>query len=992
MAVSDQQGAFQFGDLPDGIWSLEVEKTGFMPEKKEVAVGAGLPGPAFELKILPLDRIATAPPLAAPAASEPAAATPKPAGAAAVPAVANPKPAGDGSQPTVDAATAFQRTDLNPSGNAPDLSAEAEPEITGELTQRAADGFLINGSAMNAAASPFGLSPSFGNFRRIGGHLYTGAISFVDTNSALDAANYSLTGQRTPKPPFNDTTGTFSFGGPLRIPHLFERNGPQFTMNYSRAESRSSRVQTSLMPDPAERTGDFSQALYAGMPVTICDPTDGNPFPGNVIPPLRISQQALALMQYYPAPNFSSGIYNYQIPLIGNTHTDNLNARLSKNFASKNLISGLLAVSDTRSDTDSQFNFLDRTRSLGINSTLSYRRTFTPRFFGTLTYQFSRQSNQLFPFFADRQNVSGQASISGNNQSPLNWGPPALQFNQSSFAGLSDGTASVTHNQTSAISYTSSWNRNRHNVSFGGDYRWQQFNRISQSNPRGTFTFTGGATAQVSNGVPAAGTGFDFADFLLGIPDASAIAFGNADKYFRAKQSDLFIQDDWRVGPGLSLNLGVRWEYTSPITEKYNRLVNLDIAPGFTAIAPVVANRASGPKGPITGLSYPDSLIRPDYREIEPRLAFAWRPSPNSSMVVRGGYGVSYNTQAYQQFANLMAQQSPLSTSLNVANTAANPLTLASGFYAPPNVFTNTAAIDPNFRIGYAQVWNLIVQRDLPAAVQIVATYTGTKGTRQLQAFAPNTYPAGTTNPCPSCLSGYTYYTSNGNSTREAGILQLRRRLHNGFQAQVQYTYSKSIDDATAPVAQNWLNLSGERGRSNFDQRNLAHITLQYTSGMGVGGGTLVGGWRGRLVKDWTLAASTNFGSGLPLTPIYSQLIPGTGIPGNLRASYTGAPLYEAPEGYFLNPAAVAAPAPGQWGNAGRNSMTGPGQFSMGASLSRAFRLTDRFTLNLRVEANNPLNHPVVTQLNTTVTNPLFGLPLGVNAMRTVSTNLRLTF
>ena len=136
----------------------------------------------------------------------------------------------------------------------------------------------------------------------------------------------------------------------------------------------------------------------------------------------------------------------------------------------------------------------------------------------------------------------------------------------------------------------------------------------------------------------------------------------------------------------------------------------------------------------------------------------------------------------------------------------------------------------------------------------------------------------------------------------------IRRRLHNGFQAQVQYTYSKSIDDATTPVAQNWLNLSGERGRSNLDQRNLAHITLQYTSGMGVGGGTLVGGWRGRLVKDWTLAASTNFGSGLPLTPIYSQLIPGTGIPGNLRASYTGAPLYEAPEGYFLNPAAVAVP------------------------------------------------------------------------------------
>jgi hypothetical protein len=281
----------------------------------------------------------------------------------------------------------------------------------------------------------------------------------------------------------------------------------------------------------------------------------------------------------------------------------------------------------------------------------------------------------------------------------------------------------------------------------------------------------------------------------------------------------------------------------------------------------------------------------------------------------------------------------------------------------------------------------------------MVATYTGTKGTHQLQAFAPNTYPAGAVNPCPSCPSGYTYYTSGGNSTREAGTIQLRRRLHNGLTATAQYTYSKSIDDAAAlgggslgSVAQNWLDLPGERGPSTFDQRHLANITLQYTSGMGVGGGGLLSGWRGRLIKDWTILDGINVGTGLPLTPIYSQLIPGTGIPGIVRADYTGAPLYDGPAGYFINPAAVTAPAQGQWGDAGRDSITGPSQFSMNASMARAFRLTDRFALNVRFDATNPLNHVVVTQVNTTITNPLFGLPQLVNPMRTVTTTLRLTF
>jgi hypothetical protein len=120
--------------------------------------------------------------------------------------------------------------------------------------------------------------------------------------------------------------------------------------------------------------------------------------------------------------------------------------------------------------------------------------------------------------------------------------------------------------------------------------------------------------------------------------------------------------------------------------------------------------------------------------------------------------------------------------------------------------------------------------------------------------------------------------------------------------------------------------------------------------------------------------------------------VPGTGISGSVRADYTGAPLYNAPAGYFINPAAVTAPVAGQWGNAGRDSIVGPGQFSMSAQMARSFRLNDRFNLATTINATNPLNHVVVTQVNNIITSQQFGLASAVNAMRTVNLNLRLTF
>jgi hypothetical protein len=193
-------------------------------------------------------------------------------------------------------------------------------------------------------------------------------------------------------------------------------------------------------------------------------------------------------------------------------------------------------------------------------------------------------------------------------------------------------------------------------------------------------------------------------------------------------------------------------------------------------------------------------------------------------------------------------------------------------------------------------------------------------------------------------------------------------------------------------IAQNWLDLSAERGLSTFDQRQLLSLQMQYSTGMGMASGTLLNGWKGALLKEWTFATQITAGSGLPETPVYQAAVQGTGVTGTIRPDYTGAPLYAASPGLFLNPAAYTAPLPGQWGNAGRDSITGPAQFTLNASLGRTFRVSDRFNLDLRIDSTNALNHVTFTTWNTIVNSTQFGLPAAANAMRSIQTTLRLRF
>ena len=993
VASTGLDGTYSFPNLPDGDWNIQVEMLLFTTVKKDITIGPGIPTAEWEMELLPADEIKAAETAAAPAVSSatPQAVAPTASAPAAPPPPAPPKKKskpGVNQPAPVNTASGFQRTDVNAAATPPAASDAAAPIAPGQESpnQSATDSLAINGSVNNGASSAFSTNPAFGNNRRGFGSLYNGAVMLTVDNSALDARNYSLTGQDTRKAAYNDLTGGFQFGGPLRIPHLIPiQSAPNFYIAYQLQRNRNSSTNTYLVPTADQRTGDFTTAIL--------EPSTGMPFPGNAIPASLISPQATSLLRFYPLPNFSSAQYNYQTPIVGRSDQDQITSRLSKGIGRSNQVFGTFQYQNQRQQNNNLFNFLDHTGIVGYTVTGGWMHRFTNRIFTTTTLNFNRQTTDLTPYFANRENVSGEAGITGNLQSPDYWGPPQLSFAASSIASLSDGTLSHNHNQTASIGSQTFWGHSPHNITFGGDFRRQQFNSFSQANPTGAFTFTGAATGAA----PGVTAGSDFADFLLGVPDSGSIAYGNADKYFRSSVYDAYIQDDWRMTPSLTVNVGLRWEYWTPITELYGRLVNLDITPGFAAAAPVIAN---SPVGALTGDRYPASLVQPDKHAFQPRIGMAWRPIAGSSLIIRPSYGVYYNTSVYQTIATQMAQQAPLSKSFAVQNSAADPLTLANGFIASPTSTQTTFGIDPNFRVGYTQTWQLQVQRDLPGGLVMIANYIGIKGTRGTQQFYPNTYPAGAVNPCATCLPGYSYLTSNGNSTNERGSIQLRRRLHNGFTATVQYTYAKAIDDSslggkgqgTSVIAQNWLDLSAERGLSPFDQRQLLTFTGQYTTGVGMHGGTLLDGWRGTAFKEWTLSTQINAGTGLPLTPLYPALLAGTGFNGTLRPNYTGAPLYAAPSGLFLNPAAYTAPAPGQWGNAGRDTITGPDQFSISASFARTFRLRDRMNMDVSLNSSNPINHPVFGGWQTNILSTQFGLPASTNAMRKVQLSLRVRF
>lgn len=975
--TSDRTGRFVFADLSDGEWTLRAEMPGFAPAVQSVQVTGDVQPVVLSLTLLEFSQMRVVPAADVQAVSSRAAAAPS------QPAPASSQRADVPSQPATSPATPANRR--APASPLPSATAPIAPQDAGDAAGAgdAADGLLINGSVNNSAASPFSQFAAFGNNRRNGRSLYSGGLGLVFGNSAWDARPYAFAGAASTKPSYSDAQIVGAFGGPVRIRGL--RNRPTLFIGAQQLVAHNTTTQSALVPTDAERQGDFSRTATTGGGAVIVDPQTGAPFPGNRVPANRISPQATALLQYYPRANVVSAGFNLQAPTLLATNQRSLQSRVSYALNNRDSVFVSVAYQRTLTDTTTIFGFNDSARLTNKQLAAQWSHRFSPFLTIRARYTYSAQGGNTTPYFAWRTNVSGLAGVRGNNQDPVNWGPPSLTFS-SGLATLSSPQASTSDAASHGWLLEGIRTIGRHTVTFGGGWTPQHVNLLGQQDARGSFSFTGTVA------------GSDFADFLLGLPATSSIAVGNPDKFLIGHASSAYATDDWRVSPALTVNGGVRWEFESPMHERDGRLANLALAPGFS--------RALVTTG-VDGLSG-GALLTSDYRGVQPRIGVAWRPVPGSSVVIRGGYGIYRNTNVYPTLATLLAQQPPFSRTFALARSAQYPLTLADGFPSTGDALTNTFAIDPDFRVGYAHTWSALAQRDLPGSLTVSGTYFGTRGMHLIQELLPNTYPPAVVTPCPSCPVGFTYLTSGGHSLRNAGQLQIRRRLRNGLTASAIYTLAKATDDASAfvpsgidatstgiagaTIAQDWRNLAAEESRSAFDRRHLFVAELQYTTGQGVAGGALMDGTRGRWFKGWTVTSQLTMGSGLPVTPIYLRPVAGTGVVGTIRGSLTGIGGSALPDQYYANPAAYAPPAPDSWGTAPRNSITGPAQFGVNASLGRAFAWGDRSNIEWRLEATNVLNSVTYAAITTVVGSPQFGLPNRANTMRKLQLNARYRF
>lgn len=935
-------------------------------------------------------------------------------------------------------------------GNEEELQQRIQ-EFRDRMQREGGGGFGPSGGGMGGPPGgiiAFGRMPKGFNINQPHGVFY-----YTDDNSGLDARPYSLTGIPAAKADYNQARFGFNAGGPLNIPKIFHGGNKWFFFggwNGSRGSNpydAFSTVPTGDSVNCGERCGNFSKPTYQdGKPVQIFNPQTGQPYQfngvSNVLDPSLISPAAKALLQYIPLPNMATNAFgqNFHYVTSANSNSDMVMFRLVHNFnatggpggggpffmgggggggggrrrAQNNINFGLNWARSSNSIVNPFPSQAGGSSTQGLNASAGWvygKGRITNNFRVNYNHNHVATTN----LYSGVTNVDGLAGISNGEVSadPFNWGLPGISF--TSFGGLSDPTPRRELDQTYTLSDTISWNRAKHNFRFGLDYRRILQSFHSARNAEGSFVFTGYATSQyaaagsASCPVPqppqppqpcqVADTGYDFADFLLGFPQQTSLQFGTNAYNFRANSYDFFAQDDWRFRPSLSFNLGLRYEYNSPYTEANNRIANLDVAPGFTAAAPVLP----GGTGPYNGV-FPNSLIQPDRNDWAPRVGVAWKPQKKT--VVRAGYGINYNLAQYATMIQNFAFQPPFAnTSTNTTDVAAlkagNSLTLGNGF--PPTsagTVTNNFAVNPNYRLGYVQIWNLDIQRELPGAVVLSTGYNGAKGTRldiERALLVAGNQP-------------FTYESSEGNSVLHAGTVRVRKRMAKGIGLSAQYVYSKSIDDASSiggggsVVAQDAFDISADRGLSSFDQRHKFTGNWIYDLPIGENRYFSPKGALGHIFGAWQWSGDFTVGSGLYFTPraLGNGLDISRGVSGSLRANtvagqtialsnptaleWFNTAAFCAPSATCVNPNGTA------FGDAGRNIIEGPGQVTLNISLNKTITIKESRALDLRFSANNVFNTVRFTSINTVVNSLTFGEVTGTGSMRRVTMTARFRF
>jgi hypothetical protein len=853
---------------------------------------------------------------------------------------------------------------------------------------------------------------------------YNGTANYTFGGSALDSAPYQLRPDSIAgKNPYTKNTYGATIGGPVKIHGLYNgTNKTNFVLTFNGNRGSSLFDQLATVPTAALRAGDFSTVA-----VPLVDPATQQPFLNNQIPASRISPSAQALLRFMPLPNLDGDTQNFHNTNTVASSSDTINLRVTHNFtpaaaggrgggrggagggragggaargpggrggrgAQQGTSVNMTAQLQYRHADNDILNVLPQLGGHSSNTSVAVPISFNIRHKRTMhavNVNFSSTSANTANHFAGVENVSAAAGITGVSTDPFDYGVSSLSF--SGFQSVRDVTPSRRTDRRLTAGYSWTLPIKTHQLRAGGDIMIDRTSSQTAANANGAFVFTGLYSAGNIAGRVA---GADFADFLLGVAQQGTLQFGPGNVQLRGRSASLFLQDDWRKSAKLTLSLGLRYERISPFTEANGHLVNLDVPSDFTAAVPV----QSGGTGPFTG-PFPAALLDTDTNNVAPRLGAAYRLKPG--LIIRGGYGVSYNSGSYSTIARQLASQPPFAESDTVLGSALVPLQITNAFGgSTANQTTNNFGVAKDYALGRVQTWNADVSKDLRQAWNVGAGYTRTTGASLDIVRAPNRGPLGLRIPD---VQAFNWQTAEGISVLNAGTFRLQRRMVKGIGGSVTYTLAKSMDNASnigggaTVVAQNDQDLAAEYSLSSFDRRHQIASDLSFELPFGPNkhwlhsGGraaALLGGWRGSANFTWQ--------SGTPFTPRVTNAATDVsrGTNGTLRANYNGDAISLASPtiAEFFNTAAFSIPIAGTFGNAPRNLIIGPGSRLLNAQISRDVRMHGNRAVTIQATASNILNMVNYAAIDTLVNSPTFGQVLSVRPMRSAQLIFRFRF
>jgi hypothetical protein len=823
-----------------------------------------------------------------------------------------------------------------------------------------------------------------------GTNEFHGAIFEFLRNSALDARGF-FEAPDQPKAPFKQNQFGGALGGPIVKNKLF------FFGDYQGTRVSAATNGIWSVPQPAEIGGDFSALLGSqvatdplGRPVyqnQIFDPASTTtvngsvvrtPFPNNIIPASRLDPIAHNVAALYPAPNGPGNANNYNVNAPGNDTIDQMDARIDYSISQKQQLFGRFSLSQrTRFQSPplpgladggnySTGNYFEGTRG----AVLAHTFTISPTMVNEVRAGFNRNHyRDNIPAYGQKYPSEGLA-VPGVPDNPTVNGLTLFQPN--GFRRIGEPGYTPTFSTSQEFQYGDTLNiiKGKHSIKLGPQVRFSQFNLFQVGQPRGRFSFSGEFTADDPSS--GDGSGIGLADMLLGDPSTAVIStltyFGNRQRTYGA-----FVQDDYKLSSSLTLNLGLRYDYTTPITEAHNRQSNFDFATGQLVVAG--KNGAS------------DGLVTTDKADFAPRLGLAYSPFKSRKTVVRAGYGRFFSYQEIRTGDPLqLGYNLPFFFEPSFVSDGITPILTVSGGFPSLNLnqakFAGVTSNDSRLHAPVTDEWNFNIQQQLPSDLLVEVAYVGAKGTH-LQVLVdhnqdPTPGPGDVQSRRPYPQYGpFTSIEDHGNSSYHALQLKAEKRLSHGLMFLTAFTYSKSINDqpeicCNSPWPQNSYNLRSEKGLSDFDQRRRWVSSFDYELPVGKGRAFLNNNRAADLAfGGWHVGGIFTLHSGFAFSPLIGYDPSNTGSNGLLRtdriANGNLSPGKRTPDLWFdIN--AFPVPNGYAFGNAGKNILDGPGGITSDISIRKLFLLTERTNLEFRSEFFNAFNHAVFAQPDNYIT------------------------